>query len=281
MPWLISSPSHNVNFSANKWINSYQNCTEPLKPMDQTIIAERGVWLSRNVSYDTKMSFSVINIASYHWWLKQTVKSIQCMWQLLMWLIIITKHWNFKFSCPTCEMPVPPTGINGPAPSVPSTEVWSANMTPGDYNNIRNSSYAEISFGDNIHHSWWIVLKFCTEHGSVTAVLCAKFQKDYSYFAHATAAAVMTCAKYYDHFVTIRMREKRNCNQNQIVSAKLLVKWATVLAMRSHDLQFKVTALGSWQTKYQVSNFITGHKYMYICVSVCIYMYIWRERSHI
>ena len=24
----------------------------------------------------------------------------------------------------------------------------------------------------------WIVLKFCTEHGSITAVLCAKFQND-------------------------------------------------------------------------------------------------------
>ena len=35
----------------------------------------------------------------------------------------------------------------------------------------------EISFDQNIHFSCQIVLKFCTEHGSYTAVLCAKFQK--------------------------------------------------------------------------------------------------------
>ena len=36
----------------------------------------------------------------------------------------------------------------------------------------------KISSSYNINYSPWILPKFCTEHGSVTAVLCAKFQKD-------------------------------------------------------------------------------------------------------
>ena len=36
----------------------------------------------------------------------------------------------------------------------------------------------KISFVHNISCSRRIILKFCTEHGSHTAVLCAKFQKD-------------------------------------------------------------------------------------------------------
>ena len=36
----------------------------------------------------------------------------------------------------------------------------------------------EISFGHNLLLSCTVVLKFCTEHGSVTAVLCAKYQND-------------------------------------------------------------------------------------------------------
>ena len=35
----------------------------------------------------------------------------------------------------------------------------------------------KTSFGHNIHYNLWILLKFCTEHGSNTAALCAKFQK--------------------------------------------------------------------------------------------------------
>ena len=33
-------------------------------------------------------------------------------------------------------------------------------------------------FSNNVHMSYRINLKFCTEHGSDTAVLCAKFQND-------------------------------------------------------------------------------------------------------
>ena len=36
----------------------------------------------------------------------------------------------------------------------------------------------EISFIHNIHISYQIVLQFCTEHGSITAVLCAKLQNN-------------------------------------------------------------------------------------------------------
>ena len=36
----------------------------------------------------------------------------------------------------------------------------------------------EISFNHNLLLIWQIVSKFCTEHGSVTAVFCAKFQND-------------------------------------------------------------------------------------------------------
>ena len=34
----------------------------------------------------------------------------------------------------------------------------------------------EIAFAYNLLLSCQMVLKFCTEHGSITAVLCAKFQ---------------------------------------------------------------------------------------------------------
>ena len=36
----------------------------------------------------------------------------------------------------------------------------------------------EISFAHNLFLSCQIVLKLCTEHGSDTAVLCAKYQND-------------------------------------------------------------------------------------------------------
>ena len=38
--------------------------------------------------------------------------------------------------------------------------------------------FHETLFVDNFHINGPNVLKFCTEHGSVTAVLCAKFQND-------------------------------------------------------------------------------------------------------
>ena len=37
----------------------------------------------------------------------------------------------------------------------------------------------EISFARNLFLGYSIILKFCTEHGSDTAVLCAKFQNDW------------------------------------------------------------------------------------------------------
>ena len=39
--------------------------------------------------------------------------------------------------------------------------------------------YHKISFTQNIYLSCWIILKICTEHGSDTAMLCAKFQNDF------------------------------------------------------------------------------------------------------
>ena len=36
----------------------------------------------------------------------------------------------------------------------------------------------KISFAHNFCRRRWILLKFCREHGSQTAVFCAKFQKD-------------------------------------------------------------------------------------------------------
>ena len=44
----------------------------------------------------------------------------------------------------------------------------------------------EISFFHYIHRSYSKVLKFCTEHGSDAAVLCAKLQNDW-----VTAISVM------------------------------------------------------------------------------------------
>ena len=37
----------------------------------------------------------------------------------------------------------------------------------------------EISFAYNLVFTWPIVLKFCIEHGSCTAVLCTKFRNDW------------------------------------------------------------------------------------------------------
>ena len=38
----------------------------------------------------------------------------------------------------------------------------------------------EILYAHNSCLSWPIILKFCTEHGSITAVLCANFQTDWT-----------------------------------------------------------------------------------------------------
>ena len=58
---------------------------------------------------------------------------------------------------------------------------------PGSLWNIRYPSEIhlklksrEISFAHNPCFSWPITLKFCTEHGSITAMLCAKFQTDWT-----------------------------------------------------------------------------------------------------
>ena len=37
----------------------------------------------------------------------------------------------------------------------------------------------EISFVHNIHCCCKVALKFCTEHGNITALICAKFQNDW------------------------------------------------------------------------------------------------------
>ena len=59
--------------------------------------------------------------------------------------------------------------------------------SPGALCNIRYPSEIhlklksrEISFAHNSCLSWLIALKFCTEYGCITAVLCAKFQIDWT-----------------------------------------------------------------------------------------------------
>ena len=56
---------------------------------------------------------------------------------------------------------------------------------PGVHNNIASLSEVQlelyshkISFAPNIYHGQWIFLIFCSEHNSLAAMLCAKFQKD-------------------------------------------------------------------------------------------------------
>ena len=44
---------------------------------------------------------------------------------------------------------------------------------------IRNLFFAKISFAHNLFYSHPIILKFRTEHGIVTAMLCAKCEKDW------------------------------------------------------------------------------------------------------
>ena len=46
--------------------------------------------------------------------------------------------------------------------------------------NYLKLKFREISFAHNSCFSWPITLKFCTEHDSITAVLCAKFQTDWT-----------------------------------------------------------------------------------------------------
>ena len=53
-----------------------------------------------------------------------------------------------------------------------TTKLWEWNTSPL----IIWLKLYEISFVHNIHFSCPIILKFCTEHDSVTAVLCAKCQ---------------------------------------------------------------------------------------------------------
>ena len=48
----------------------------------------------------------------------------------------------------------------------------------------------EISFAHNFRFNCPIVLKFCTEHGSDTAVPCAKFQNDWP-LKHALSAKIL------------------------------------------------------------------------------------------
>ena len=40
--------------------------------------------------------------------------------------------------------------------------------------------FSQTMFHHNYFFGTWIILKFCTEHGSITAVLCAKFQNDFT-----------------------------------------------------------------------------------------------------
>ena len=49
-----------------------------------------------------------------------------------------------------------------------------------DMISVGNSFWIQISFVHNIRLNNPIVLKFCTEHGSITVVLCAKFQYDWT-----------------------------------------------------------------------------------------------------
>ena len=59
-------------------------------------------------------------------------------------------------------------------------------LSPGDCCNIEQPSETHLkltshqnSFFDDIHVNCQIILKICTEHGSTTAMLCAKFQNDW------------------------------------------------------------------------------------------------------
>ena len=45
---------------------------------------------------------------------------------------------------------------------------------------ILNSKFCEISFAHNNYFCHPIILRFCSEHGSFAAMLCAKFQNDWT-----------------------------------------------------------------------------------------------------
>ena len=66
--------------------------------------------------------------------------------------------------------------------SVLSTTVWRCNRISQGLLQYRicflKLKSHEFSFYHNLSFSCQIILKFCSEHGSTTAVLCAKFQND-------------------------------------------------------------------------------------------------------
>ena len=73
---------------------------------------------------------------------------------------------------------------------------------------IRNAKLKsrEILFAHNLLHSYPIILKYCTKHSSDTAVLCAKFQNDWS-----------TVTDFMERvFTRFEFKKKNQWNLNQI-----------------------------------------------------------------
>ena len=54
------------------------------------------------------------------------------------------------------------------------------------YPSLRNSSQGQMLFPHNLFLICSVIVNFCTEHGSDTAMLCAKFQNDLTNEIHIT-----------------------------------------------------------------------------------------------
>ena len=60
------------------------------------------------------------------------------------------------------------------------SQCWPRSMSPNGVTRPQRVKHksVEFSYAHILHFSCQIILKFCTQHGSITAMLCAKFQND-------------------------------------------------------------------------------------------------------
>ena len=122
--------------------------------------------------YDVR---SNANASTYSWVCMQKSKIPDSLTMHMFISRFHNTHWYNKWS--PCYIP---SRISGKSP-------LAYGRFPDTMCNIRYPSEIhlklksrEISFAHNSCFSWPIDLRFCTEHGSITTVLCAKLQTDWT-----------------------------------------------------------------------------------------------------
>ena len=132
-----------------------------------------------------------LKISVWQFWFQPYVRHISWkLWQFASWhqlahfyYDLLKKIFPFSYSC-ICFSCTYLSAGDAHCDGIPGS---TANWDPGALCNIGYPSEThlklkscEISFVYNSYLSWPIVLRFFTEHGSITAVLCAKFQIDWT-----------------------------------------------------------------------------------------------------